>query len=329
LDTGIIVNSKSPWSLPITIVPKKDGQRMVIDYRKLNQVTKKDAYPIPNSEDLQQMLTDAKYFTTLDLWAGYNQIGMTPEAQERSAFTTPFGFFQFTRMPFGLCNAPGTFQWAMNDIFYDMIGHGVIVYIDDINVYANTFEKHMELLREVMNRLKQKKLRIKPTKCHFGMKKIEYLGFIIDEGDIKPDPKKTEIVKKFPTPTDKMTLRGFMGLVQFYKRFIPGFSEIAAPLHMLQRKGKEFIWEEAHQQAFDLIKEALINAPVMARIDFNLELYLYTDASKFGLGAILAQRHADGEHVIAYAGRATHGAEPNYGATQLECVAVVWAVQHF
>ena len=126
-----------------------------------------------------------------------------------------------------------------------------------------------------------------------------------------------------------MTLRGFMRLVQFYKRFIPGFSEIAAPLHMLQRKGKEFVWENAHQQAFDLIKEALINAPVMARIDFSKELYLYTDASKFGLGAILAQRHDDGEHVIAYAGRATHGAEPNYGATQLECVAVVWAVQHF
>src|SRR5580658_2478283 len=169
----------------------------------------------------------------------------------------------------------------MNDIFYNIIRQRVIVYINDINVYANIFEEYMGLLREVMKRLQEKQLRIKPTKCHFGMKRIEYLGFIIDEGDIKPDPKKTEIVKKYPTPSDKMTLRAFVGLLQFYKRFIPGFSEIAAPLFMLLRKEKEFIWTNAHQEAFELLKEALINAPVITRIDFNKELTLYTDASKF------------------------------------------------
>jgi len=158
---------------------------------------------------------------------------------------------------------------------------------------------------------------------------MEYLGFILDHGNVRADPKKTDIVKKFPEPKDKMTLRGFLGLVQFYKRFIPGYSEIAAPLHMLERKGRAFEWKDAQQTAFDLIKEALTSAPVMARPDFKKIFKLYTDASSFGLGAILAQDHDDGEHVIAYAGRATRGAEPNYGATQLECVAVVWAVQHF
>src|ERR1700677_4218564 len=162
LDNGIIVPSKSPWASPISIVPKKDGRRVVIDYRALNTVTKKDSFPIPNSEDLQNMLEGAQYYTTLDLWAGYNQIGMTPEAQERSAFVTAFGHYEFTRMSFGLCNAPASFQKAMNEIFFDMIGHGVIVYIDNINVYAETFEKHMRLLREVLTRLRKYTLRIKP-----------------------------------------------------------------------------------------------------------------------------------------------------------------------
>jgi hypothetical protein len=143
------------------------------------------------------------------------------------------------------------------------------------------------------------------------------------------DPKKTEIVKKFPVPKDKLTLRGFLGLVQFYKRFIPGYSEIAAPLHMMQKKDKPFVWGTAQDTAFNLLKEALTTAPVMARPDFEKPFKLYTDASSYGLGAILAQDLDDGEHVIAYAGRATHGAEPNYGATQLECVTVVWAVSHF
>ena len=329
LESGVIVRSKSPWASPISIVPKKDGQRMVIDYHKLNSVTKKYAYPIPHSEDLQNMLKKVQIYSTLDLWAGYNQIGMTPEAQEKSAFVTPFGQYEFTRMSFGLCNAPATFQAAMNEIFYDLIGHGVIVYIDDINIYAENFAEHMVTLKEVFERLRKHGLRIKPTKCYFGQKKIEYLGFIIDGGEIRPDPKKTEIVKAFPIPQDKMTLRGFLGLVQFYKRFIPGYSEIAAPLHMLQRKGRAWEWTSAAQTAFNLIKEALTHAPVMARPDLTKVFKLYTDASSFGLGAILAQDDKDGEHVIAYAGRATHGAEPSYGATQLECVAVVWAVQHF
>ena len=245
---------------------------------------------------------------------------MTPRAQERSAFVTKFGHYEFTRMSFGLCNAPATFQAVMNDLFEDLIGYGVIVYIDDITIYAATFEEHLKLLREVLDRIRRVHLRIKPSKCFLAMREMGYLGFILERNNVKTDPAKTEIVKKFPVPRDKTTLRGFLGLVQFYKRFIPGYSEIAAPLHMLERKDRKFIWTSAQHKSFNLIKDALTTAPVMARPDFDKTFKLYTDASKYGLGSILAQDHDDGEHVIAYAGHATRRAEPNYGATQLECI---------
>src|SRR5271163_4090035 len=161
------------------------------------------------------------------------------------------------------------------------------------------------------------------------MREIGYLGFILERNNVKTNPAKTEIVKKFPVLCDKTTLQGFLGLVQFYKRFIPGYSKIATPLYMLERKEKKFILTSAQHKSFNLIKDTLTTAPVMVRPDFDKTFKMYTDASKYGLGSILAQDHDDGEHVIAYAGRATRGAEPNYGATQLECVAAVWAVQYF
>ena len=295
---------------------------MCVDYRLLNKITEENAYPIPKMMDLFNH-QGGLYFTALDLWSGYNQIGLTPRAQKRSAFVTPFGHYEYTRMSFGLCNAPATFQQAMNDIFEDMIGHGVQVYIDDIMIYANTWEEHNQLLERVLTRIRKTNLRIKSSKCFFGMHQVEYLGFIIEGNTIRTNPKKIAAIEKFPQPSEPSDVRAFLGLVQFYRRFIKNFAFITSPLNMLLRKARKWKWDKAQQKSFEMLKERMTQAPILVRPDFTKTFKLYTDASKFGFGAILVQDSEEGERVIAYASRGTRNAEPNYGLTKLECAAAV------
>ena len=222
LRCGIIHPSKSPWASPIVIVPKKDRKggftpRMCIDYRKPNKITKNDAFPIPRIADiLEQMPPGVSYFSIFDLFMGYNQIGMTEEAIERSAFVISEGYYEFTRMLFRLCNAPATFQRAMNEIFEDMIGKGLYVYIDDVAIYTETFEEHMVLLKKLMHRLHQRKFYLKPKKCTIAADQVDLLGHVISKEGIRPSPSKIKAVAEYPWPTNKTELRAFLGLMGYY-----------------------------------------------------------------------------------------------------------------
>jgi len=255
---------------------------------------------------------------------------MTPGAIERSAFVTMDGHWEYVRMPFGMCNAPATFQRMMNGVFSDMIGHTVRVYIDDTTIYTATFDEHMEALREVLSRLRKWGLFLKPKKCTLATDRMAFLGFIMDKDGLRTDPEKVKAIATFPRPRDRSEVRAFLGIAMYYRRFVAGFAEIAGPLNHLLRKGEPFEWTGRQERAFAEIKLKLSTSPILARPDWTKLFTLYTDASSKGLGAVLTQEDENGnERVICYASRGTRGAERNYGATQLECLAVVWAVQWF
>jgi hypothetical protein len=275
-------------------------------------------------------LRDAKWFTTLDLASGYWQVEMDPKDQDKTAFITKQGTYEFTVMPFGLTNAPATFQRLMDQVLNDMLYQGVIVYLDDINIYAKTFDEHLEKLEKVFQRLRAAGLKLGPDKCHFLQPKLEFLGHIVSEEGIMADPAKIEKVKNFPRPTTRTKVRSFLGLASYYRKFIKDFSTIAQPLNQLLRKDSELEWTEKCQQSFDALKNRLITEPILSYPDFQQTFYLTTDGSAQGLGAVLSQRNDKGhERVIAYASKSLVGAQKQYGATELECLAVIWAIEHF
>ena len=331
LQQNLIERSRSAWASPVVLVRKKNGKmRFCVDYRQLNQVTKKDSYPLPRIDDMLDALGSSSWFTSLDLASGYWQVEVAPEDREKTAFITQFGTYQFLVMPFGLCNAPATFQRLMDDVLEGILWKFVVVYLDDLNVYSTTFEQHLEHLRIVFERLKKAGLKLNPEKCFFAKKELTFLGYLISSEGIHTDPAKIDKVKNFPIPKNLTQLRGFLGLASYYRRFIKDFSKIANPLNKLLRKDNPYLWTSAQQNAFELLKQHLIQAPILAYPDFRKEFILLTDASTIGLGAILAQKDIEGnERVIAYASRTLNRPEQNYSATELECLAVVWAVRHF
>ena len=334
-DAQVIQPSSSPWASPIVLVRKKDGSmRFCVDYRGLNAVTKKDTFPLPRIDDLLDQLGRAQYFTTLDLAAGYWQIPMAPEAQEKTAFTTHRGLYEFRVMPFGLTNAPAVFQRLMQRILMPLNPEGesdfVSVYVDDVIVFSPTLEDHLEHLRTVMTSIAEAGLKLKPTKCHFACQEIEYLGHQVTPKGLRPTDHHVAAVKGFQTPTNLKELRQFLGLASYYRRFIRGFAALAQPLHYLTRKEVPFIWTSACENAFHALKESLTKAPVLAYPEFSRDFILETDASILGLGAVLSQQQEDGDtHPVAYASRSLAPAEKNYSITELETLAVVWAFSHF
>jgi len=218
----------------------------------------------------------------------------------------------------------------MNKIFKEQLNKFVVIYIDDTNVFSTTFEKHLIHLRTVFDKLRTNGLKLQPSKCHFGKTSLAFLGHIIGKDGIQPDPTKVSAIQQFPIPTNLTILRGFLGLASYYRRFVKDFAKKAAPLHQLMRKDQPFIWTEKCQEAFEQLKQHLISPPILIYPDFEKPFFLYTDASSFGLGAVLTQKDNEKkEHVIAYASRRTNEHERNYYATELECLAVVWAIQHF
>ena len=332
---GVIQPSKSPWASPIVLVRKKDGSlRFCIDYRSLNSVTKQDKFSIPRIDDLLDQLDQAQFFTTLDLAAGYWQIKVDDASREKTAFSTHRGLFEFRVMPFGLTNAPAVFQRLMQQVLCGLNpeeGPGFVdVYIDDILIFSRTIEEHVAHLRQVFARIRAANLKLKPLKCHFLRRSIEYLGYVITPHGLQPNPQQVAAVQDFPVPENVSQVRQFIGLTSYYRRFINRFADTAAPLHGLTRKNAEFQWTPACQSAFEALKEKLVNAPVLVYPSFDRPFVLETDASVRGLGAVLSQKQSDQLlHPVAYASRALAAPEKNYAITELETLAVVWAIHHF
>ena len=329
---GVVQPSMSPWASPVVLVPKKDGsKRFCIDYRRLNALTKRDVYPLPRIDDILDAAGGAKYFTSLDLASGYWQVELDQDAREKSAFTTHRGLFEFTRMPFGLCNAPATFQRLMQIILTGLEGKSCFVYLDDILVVSNTFEDHLSHLSEVLMRLRRAGLRLKPKKCLLLREEVPYLGHVLSASGIRPNPAKIETVQNFPTPTDVTKLRQFLGLAPYYRRFTCGFARIAHPLHRLTKKDVPYEWSSDCETAFVRLKECLVTAPILSypECGSGKQFILETDASGLGLGAVLSQEKEGQIHPIAYASRTLDPHERNYGISELETLGLVWAVRHF
>lgn len=329
-DNHVIQPSSSPWASPIVLAKKKDGTtRFCVDYRKLNNVTMKDAYPLPRIADTLDSMCGARYFSTLDLASGYWQVELHPDDREKSAFATCYGLYEFCVMPFGLCNAPATFQRLMENVLNGLQWKTCLVYLDDVIVYSKTFDEHLDRLREVFERLQAAGLKLKPKKCQLFQRSVQYLGHIISEDGVKTDPEKIRTVAEWPMPITAKQVRSFLGLASYYRRFIQGFAEIAAPLYRLTENEAEFKWTDQCDEAFTRLKRQLTTAPVLAFPSFGEEFILDTDASNFGIGAVLSQVQNGRERVVAYASRAMTKAERKYSTTRKEMLAFVHFSKHF
>ena len=330
LKKGVVERSNSPWSSPIVLVKKKDGStRCCVDYRMLNKITVKDAYPLPRTDDCFDALFGAKWFSTLDLCSGYWQVEMEPKDKEKTAFITRSGLYHFNVLPFGLCNAPATFERLMELVMSGLQWKVCLIYLDDIIVYGNSFDQQLERLKEVFQRLKKANLKLKVKKCELFQKSVAFLGHIVSEDGISADPSKVEAVKNWSVPQNLTELRSFLGLCSYYRKFIKGFAGIAAPLHKLTEKGKRFQWNELCEDAFNTLKNALISSPILAYPDESLSFILDTDACDTGIGAVLSQVQDGSEKVIAYASRRLNKAERQYCVTRRELLAIVHFVKQF
>ncbi|CAK9824012.1 Retrovirus-related Pol polyprotein from transposon 297 [Anthophora retusa] len=335
LESDIVSPSTSPYSSPLWIVPKKSDEqgnkewRMVIDYRSLNEKTIADAYPLPSIVEILDQLGSAKYFSTFDLASGFHQIGMDEKDAEKTAFSTPFGHYEFNRMPFGLRNAPATFQRLMDSILSGLQGTELFVYLDDIVIYASSLSEHKAKFNRLAERLRRANLKLQPSKCSFLRREVAYLGHIISDEGVKPCPTKISAVKNFPGPKNAKTVREFLGLAGYYRRFINKFSHITKPLTALLRKDTKFEWSAAQERAFETLRNALCTEPVLRYPDFAETFHITTDASGYAVGGILSQGPIGQDRPIAYASRLLHGAELNYSTIEKECLAIIYAVQHF
>jgi hypothetical protein len=293
LKKNVIRISSSPYAEGIVMALKKDGTlRLCIDYRLLNKITIKDKFPLPRIDDTIDALYGARYFTTLDLLSGYWQIEINEADKHKTAFICELGLFEFNRMPFGLTNAPSTFQRAMNNIFKKELYKYVLVYLDDIIIYSKTFEDHLVHLRRVFELLLSAGLRLNRTKCEFFKNKIDYLGYIVSKDGIAPNMKKIESITKYPEPTNQKELGSFLGLASYYRKFVRAFAEKAHPLTALTKKSAQWKWGTEERDAFNCIKQCLTTKPILGYPDFTREFIIYTDASGYGIGAVLAQMQA-------------------------------------
>ena len=328
---GVIERSSSEWAAPIVLVNKKDGTlRICVDYRRLNAVSEMDAYPMPRIDDLIDRLGEAKFITTLDLSRGYWQVPVREEDQPKTAFTTPYGLFQFRVMPFGLQGAPATFQ-RMMDIVLDGLEFAA-AYLDDVIVHSQTWDSHLNHITDILQRLADAGLTIKPKKCQFGMSTCAYLGHVVGNGEVRPGSSKVRAVEEFPTPRTKSQVRAFLGLTGYYRRFIAHYADVAAVLTDLTRKDgpKQVIWTRSCQKAFDELKRALCSTTVLKSPDFSRQFILQTDASNRGVGAVLSQRDAEGvDRPVAYFSRKLLPREENYSAIEKECLAIKLATHAF
>ena len=327
LETGSIEPSLSPYGAPVIFVKKKDGKlRMCIDYRALNKITKKNRFPIPLIDDLIDRLQGASTFTKIDLRWGYHQVRIHQDDVEKTAFRTRYGHYQYKVMPFGLTNAPATFQALVQDILKPLLDVCVIVYIDDILIYSQNEEEHKQHIHQVLEILRKHKMYGNMAKCEFFKESVEYLGHVISSKGISTDPKKVESIKHWPVPANLKEMQSFLGLCNYYRRFIESYSKIAAPLTDLTHKDVPFIWTSQATEAFKELKKRMTEAPVLCIPDPDLPFTVTTDASDFAVGAVLTQDQGQGPQPVAFTSRKMNSHERNYAAHEKETLAIMHAL---
>ena len=325
LRDGILESSTSPYGAPVLFVPKPNGRglRLCVDYRALNSITVKNRCTIPRIDDLLDAVSGSKYFTSLDLTSGYHQILISEEDRPKTAFRTPFGHFQFKVLIEGLTNAPATFQTVMNSIFHPYLKKFVVVYIDDILIFSKTEAEHQAHLRIVLDLLRKEKFYVCESKSMFAQTEVKYLGHIVDSRGIRPDPKKVEAVQSWPEPKSVTDVRSFLGLCNYFRKFMDHYSEVAIPLTNLTKKTVKFEWTGRCQDSFQKLKDLLTRAPLLRTPDESLPYEVVTDASDLGLGAVLLQEGRP----VAFESRKLNGAELNYTVTEKEMLGVVHALR--
>lgn len=316
IDTDLVVRSKSPWAFPLVPIRKKDNSiRICVDYRKLNEVTLPDSYPLPRIQDCLDALQNAKWFSTLDCTSGYFQVQIHPDDIDKTAFVCSKGLFAFKVLAMGLVNSPATYQRLMEQIMSGLQYETCLIYLDDCIVYSQTFEEHIERLDEVLSRMSKANLKFTPKKCHLFKQEVKFLGHVVSEKGIATCEDKVTAVKEWPLPTCVKDIKSFLGLASYYRRYIKSFSTISAPLNKLTQKGETFKWTPECQTAFDTLKEVLTCAPILGYPNIRDQYFIDCDASSVGIGAVLSQMQDGVERVIAYFSKTLNRAQRQYCVT--------------
>lgn len=328
LSDNVIETSDSPWASPAILVHQKGKHRFCIDYRKINTVLKADQYPIPRVDDILTQFSGMAYYTTFDANKGFHQVEVDEKDREKTAFRTHVGLHQFKRMPFGLKTGPGVFQRLTDRILGHYKWQIALVYIDDIIIYSRTFQQHAQDVDTILKLVIKSGITLSPAKSYVAHHSIKALGHRVSNLGIGTLEETVRAVTEFPRPHNIKSLQRFLGLAVYYRKFVKNFARIAAPLYELLKKETEWKWEEKHQKAMEELKERLTTAPVLAHPDYNKPFIVHTDASTTGLGVVLSQKDADAkEHPIVYLSRTLSPAEKNYSSTEMECLAIIWALK--
>ena len=313
-----MVSNENNELIPIRVT---FGWRVCIDYRKLNAGTRKDHFPLPFVDQMLERVAGHEFYCFLDGYSGCNQIEIALEDQKKTTFTSSFGTFAFRKMPFGLCNAPGTFQRCMMGIFNDMIEIILKIFMDDFSVFGDSYEGCLENLHKVLERCQEKNLVLNWEKCHFMVTQGIVLGHIVSKNGIEVDKAKVELISNLPTPKCVRDIRSFLGHFGFYRRFIKYFSAIARPLCNLLAKDVPFAWSQACEAAFDKLKTMLVSPPIMRSPNWNVSFEIMCDASDYAIGVVLGQREDKKAFVIYYANKTLDSAQANYTTTEKEFLA--------
>lgn len=331
LKLGVIAPSNSSWSSPVVLVHKKNSPtpRFCVDYRKVNELTLKDAYQIPRVDECLDALSGSNWFGCVNLNSGFWQLGMDDQSKCKTAFSTSQGLYQFNVMPFGLANAPSSFERLMENVLRGLQWEECLLYLDDIIIPAATVPESLKRMENVFQRLQDAGLKLKPSKCIFFQKSVKFLGHIVSASGVQTNPEKTEAVQNWPRPKKQRHVRSFLGLCSYYRRFVVQYAEIARPLHKLCEKNVVFEWNDECENSFNKLKKALVSPPILAYPQLGIQFILDTDASDKAVGAVLSQNQDDKERVIAYMSKSMNKHEQNYCVTRKELLAVICALRKF